>query len=451
MNRFIFGNLLGLIALLLPAPNSLAQAQSLRLSLQQAIDYARQNNRTLQAQQLESQRSEQATREARSYLKPSLIGAAQYAYYLSRQTIFLPGSFVGQPEVPVKDVAVGGKNAFNGVLTASQPILAPVYRVGIVTALMMAKLVDEQTADAQSKLTRQVDLAYYAILFLREQVRLQQQSLLRNQRVLADARTLLMQGRALPVDTLRSFVQVQTLRPRINALNSSIRLAQANLKTLLGLPVETTVELSDSLTNQTLTELPTMNLAQAVDQARERRPDIRQQELAVRLSDLQLTKAHADQRPTLTAVGQIQLQSQTDDWRLTRHNWPATSFVGLQLNVPLFAGGRADTRIQSAQVGRRQSELRLMHLGEQVRNELDVRLTTLTDAHANWQIQRQTVQAASGAYQVMNDRFQHGLATRLELTDAELGLTQANTDLLQAVYEVHRARVNLDEALGTYR
>ena len=59
-----------------------------------------------------------------------------------------------------------------------------------------------------------------------------------------------------------------------------------------------------------------------------------------------------------------------------------------------------------------------------------------------------TVEAAEMNYRIVNDRYKNGLSSRLEITDAELSLTEAKMNQLHAVYNVRMAKLEMDKALG---
>ena len=74
--------------------------------------------------------------------------------------------------------------------------------------------------------------------------------------------------------------------------------------------------------------------------------------------------------------------------------------------------------------------------------------SNLQEAHKQWEIQMQNVAAAEISYAMMNDRYRHGLSTRLELSDAELVLTKAKLNNLQSIYSIKILELQLKKAMG---
>ena len=110
-----------LLTLLLLFSGKVLHAQKRELSLAEALAMAANGNKELQVQTLEEIRYKEMTREAQSRLLPNVSANAAYSRYFDRQVIFLPGSFAGTDKA-VQDVAVGGKNVFNGFLSLNQPL-----------------------------------------------------------------------------------------------------------------------------------------------------------------------------------------------------------------------------------------------------------------------------------------------------------------------------------------
>ena len=63
-------------------------------------------------------------------------------------------------------------------------------------------------------------------------------------------------------------------------------------------------------------------------------------------------------------------------------------------------------------------------------------------------MQGRTVQAAHMNFKILDDRYKNGLSSRLELSDAELALTEAKMNQLQLTFNLKIAKLQLDKALG---
>ena len=96
----------------------------------------------------------------------------------------------------------------------------------------------------------------------------------------------------------------------------------------------------------------------------------------------------------------------------------------------------------------RQEEIRLNDLKDEVKTELATLISQWKEAVNQLNIQEKTVQSATLNHQMVDDRFKNSLGSRLELTDAELALTQAKINNLNAIYKIQVLHVKLKHAVG---
>lgn len=435
-----------LLALLLLFSGKVLQAQKRELSLAEALAMAANGNKELQVQTLEEIRYKEMTREAQSRLLPNISANAAYSRYFDRQVIFLPGSFAGTDKA-VQDIAVGGKNVFNGFLSLNQPLFLENARRQKQAAVINEKIQKEKTTDLQSQLAFQISASYFNLLLMNNQLSLQQQSLSRNTRALEDTRALFAQGRSLKVDTLRSYIAVENLKSSISYLRNNIEVSGIQLKRLIGLNEQAEIRPTDSL-NVKPDQAEFYTLDQALKTAELNRHDLKLQRLSIEQGEKQLSVSKAERLPQASIVGQYQLQAQADHLSLGNYTWPRTSFLGLQLTVPIFNGNRTSSQINQARIKVRQEKIRLDDLQEEMNAELAAIISRWKEANAQLNVQKTTVEAAELSYVMMNDRYKNGLSSRLELTDAELALTQGKINYLQAAYHIKVLYVELQRSLG---
>ncbi|MBC9911698.1 TolC family protein [Chitinophaga varians] len=434
-----------MIPLLLVALHGSAQTAK-KISLAEALSMAATGNRQLQIQTLEETHQREVTRETKSRLLPNVAANGGYLRYFDRQVIFLPGSFAGTSK-PVQDVAVGGKNAFNGVVAASQPLLNETARRQTKAAVYDERIQREKTADLKANLGTEISVAYFDMLLMQSQIALHQQSLVRNEKALKDTRSLFAQGRSLKQDTLRAFIAVENLRSSISYLHNNLEVAGIQLKRLMGMDDTTAIELSDTLAPEAFAT-DAYELADAMTTAVQRRHDMAVQKLSTEKSGLEIAIAKAERLPQITAVGQYQLQAQADNYKFGQYVWPPTSFVGVQIAMPIFNGNRIKAKISQAEIRRKQETIGQEDLAQSVRSELASLLSQWKESNEQLRIQQRTVELAEISYTMMDDRYRNGLSTRLELTDAELALTQAKLNHLQAIYLQKVVHVRLQRAQG---
>lgn len=423
------------------------QGQERKLTLDEALTIARENNKTLKVETLEAKSAHEETNVSKAALLPTISASGGYSYYFHRQVIFMPGSFTGNETEPVVDVAVGGKNVFNTYISLHQPIVSEAARRQVKVSQISESIDKLDVNEHRANLMVDVTSSYYKVLLIQESIELNKQSLERNLRSLDDSRMLLLQGKSLKIDTLRNFIIAENLRTNIGFLENERNVLLLHLQQLLGIGQDERLLLTDSLKHDT--EVRYFGAVEALyADAIQNRPDIQIKKLNIELGRNKLNQSRAQRLPTLSLVAAYQIQAQADDRNIESYRWPKTSFVGLQANVPIFSGNSINSRVRQSNIQLESSMLSLEDATEKATTEIASLQSNLKERFQRLSVQERTVQAAEMNFRIVNDRYKNGLSSRLELSDAELALTEAKMNRLNLIFSVKIAKLQLDKALG---
>ena len=419
-------------------------AQTKEITLKEALQLASKGNRHLQIQVLQNKKMEEAVKEAKSFLRPTVSMNTMYSVYGERPVIYLRNE-TGQKKV--NDVRFGGRFVFDGNITASYPILNPVSNSNIRMAGFGQEIQKLETKNTEEQLAMDITQLYLTALVTKERKLLLEQSLRRNERALKDSRSLFLQGKSLKTDTLSNYIAVQNLVAAISALNNNINVLSVQLKQLAGIENNVQLEFTDSLSesfDEAMFQITSAGHAIAIDN----RKDLKIQSLTLDQRKEQLTGTKAEYKPQLSVVAQYQIQSQADNLQFWNYGFPRTSFAGIRLTIPIYSGGRMKYRAAQSQIEIEKNALAVIELKNKIQTETISLSANLQEAYNQWQIQKQNVKAAEINYAMMNDRYRYGLGNRLELTDAELALTKARLDQLHSIYNIRMVETELKKALG---
>lgn len=303
--------------------------------------------------------------------------------------------------------------------------------------------------DQQTAVTAAVRQGYLLILVLGERIRLQQESITRNQKALADARSLLAQGRAIRVDTLRAFTSLKNLEPDLLRLSSAIEVGKLRLKTLMGIDSARDITLSDSLVLPASEAIPGEQDVYA--EALKNRPDLKALALQEGIDLQQIRLSEAARKPSVSLVGQYNVQTQANRFNYFDAFYPSTPYVGAQVAIPLFTGNANLARIREARLAKQQSVSRYDNAKQQLQAEVKQAVSDAIEAFQRIQTRITVKEAARLSYDITQYRYANGVASRLELTDAELALTTAQSNYLEAVFDYISALIELDRTRGRKR
>lgn len=422
----------------------IANAQSQQLSLKEAVSLAINNNREVKVARLDVDRSAEQVRIAKSVSLPSAGIGAQVGHYFSAPAFF---GFDGDSHADkVSYARFGGKDQAIATLSVVQPLINTAARPGIQRSRLEQSASRINVAGREADIAASVKQTYLQLLVLKERINLQQESLNRNQKALEDSRSLLAQGRALRVDTLRAYTSVKNLEPDLLQLSNAIEVGKLQLKTLLGIDSLRDIQLSDSLALPPARNIPTEE--EVYGEAGKTRADLQVLALQPQINDQQIKLAAAAMKPTVNLVGQYQLQTQVNRFNYFNGYYPSTPFLGAQLVVPIFSGFSNAAKLSQARIEKKQSVIQLSNAYEELKAEVRQVVSALRETSVRLQTRTNVKETAQLSYDITQYRYARGVASRLELTDAELALTAAQSNYLEAVYDYLSARIALDRTIG---
>ena len=414
------------------------------LSLQDAVDLALTRNPEIAATHLEVEKAQQQKIVSRSLFLPSVSLAAQANHYFKVTPFFGFGESSPGDKIPYG--RLGGEDQFVSVIAAVQPL----YNPQAFPTMQHSRLEEEEKRlDLKARkigTEASVKQTYLQILVLQERINLQHESINRNLRVLRDAKSLFFQGKGLRVDTLRAYTAVKNLEPDLLKLTSAVQNNKLQLKALMGIDSLQDIELTDSLFLPDAGTIPSVQ--EVYERAKNNNPVYQSIALQEQLDEQSANIASSARLPTISAVAQYQLQTQTNDFEYGNAYYPSSSFVGLQLSVPLFTGLSNQAKVKQARISKEQTSLRSNYAFQQLRASAHQVVSDSHESLARLQTATDVQETAQLSYDIIQYRYKKGVASRLELTDAELELSTAQSNYLESVYDYLSARIALQKIVG---
>lgn len=443
--------LLGFSALL-PVQQARAQPTPLRLSLQEAVETARRANPEVELARYEVQKAEARREEVRRSAWPTLNAVGQYQYNLKPPVFFFPafnvdpatGAFAFD-NTRLTPVEAALKNGYTGAVNLALPLLQPDLRLNRQLAATGQQQAREAQRAVEARQVAEVKKAYLSAVLAQAQQALIRQSLARADEALRETRNRLRTQLATDADTLRAFVERENQRPELSKLERNVRRLTRSLLTLLDLPPDTPLVLTDSLVLPLAT--PVFSENELLAQAMTRRPELRQGTLALEQSRFQAELERSRRQPTLSLFGQFSTQAQLANFNFRGSQWPTTAFVGLQLNIPLFNPTNGP-KLRQARLAYFGAERQLVYQRALLTNEVTDGQYARDEARERLSAQERTIAAADRSYALVRSRYRQGFANWSEVADAELALRQAQSNRLQAIYDLLVAGVELEKAVG---
>jgi len=402
-----------------------------QVTLQQAIDIAVAKSPVLAGARANQQLAQIPVNLARSALFPNVSATASVTH--NNQSTFAGRSF--------------GSNTSKG-LTAD--IKQLIYDGGkLIAQLHQARanaIAGTQTYERQVEtLAFNVAQAYYTALQAHSATQLAAQVVHQNEVQENLVRAQLRAGAASRVDLATAQLPTAQARVALVRAQGQEATAIAAFANTLGLDADAAVAPSESASATSISpQVPVLSYDQALARAMLLRPDYLAAENAVLAARYNVQVQRAGLLPSLNANATYGTNSTT----VTGTDFRPSSSIGATLSIPIFDQGitRAQTEQAQAQLALAQSQLDQTRLGVQlnVRQAL-VGLVTAEGAVAQAQAELAKAQEILRATQA---QYRAGVTTLPLLLNAQVGLTQAETDELNAVYGLRQAEQTYVYALG---
>ena len=313
---------------------------------------------------------------------------------------------------------------------------------------------------ARAQLLYEVTQAYYDAVLSDQLVNIAAATLEQAGATLRQVEAGLNAGTQPEFEVLRARVNRDTQQPVLIRQRVNRALAYLRLKRLLDLPAEADLQLADALSDENLPPPPVfVERVSAVENTLRssdtpsltvgtlslpERVAIEQASATVRTREASLKLTEAQRMPTVSFNSNYARIAYPDNVLVPsfdRSNWT----VGVSMSVPILTGGRQRGDEIVAREDLEQSRLQQKQAEELAALDTRSAWAELLAARAAWESTAGTVQQADRAYQIADVRYQSGVSTQLELSDARVQRQQAgaNRALAARDLQVARARVAL--------
>ncbi|MDD5282131.1 MAG: TolC family protein [Candidatus Omnitrophica bacterium] len=424
------------IILLLSCPGFLF-AQDNPLSLRDTIITAFKNNKDIQIEEQELTISRADILEAKSEFLPLLNLNAGY----TRNGAVASASTSGKKD---NGVFTGYKNDNSLGAGLSQVV----YNGGFNTAnLNQARLnlkVSEETLRAKKlDIEFEAKRLYYGLLLAYDTERIAQELTDNARDHYEDVKNRYAQGLSSRFDLLQSSVQVSLTMPELVKAKNAVDLIKAELKKLLSIKQQQALEITDKQLEFTLIDIREDDF---LKQAYLNKPEMALRTLGIDINKWSIQMAKSGWRPQINANAGYDFRS--NNWgnmiNKSHNNWN----IGLTLSFAVFDGFSTKAKVDAAKARYSQAILTKENLVEQI--AVDVRQACL-DLKQSEQVinsQKDNVGQAKEALAIAKVSYDNGEAKNLDVLDAQVSLSQIETNLSQGIYDYLMAQAELERTLG---
>ena len=284
-----------------------------------------------------------------------------------------------------------------------------------------------------------VTTGYFQVLQARNKEKLCTESVDRLNDHLKNVKAQYDVGVVAKVDVLRSEVEVASAVQNWLQAKNAADIAEANLNKIVGLPLSTNLDLVDNLNYKACD----YDLDYCLNYSAENRPEFEMARQKVEAAKGALISAKSGHMPQIAAKA-------SENW--SSNNWPgddkAKWSVGVSANLNIFDSGVTWSNIHAAEANLHAAEEEYRDKVDSLHLDVRTKYYNMREAEERIKSSKSALDAAEEDYRIAKLRYMNGVGTNTDVLDAQVALTNAKTNYLQAMYDYNTSKVELDNAIG---
>ncbi|MGB0137621.1 MAG: TolC family protein [Flavobacteriales bacterium] len=454
------------LMLMLLALPALAQAQTpTSVSLAQAQQYAVEHSFAVRGAQLDAESAARRVKELTAIGLPQVSGSMEYQNFIDIPVQVAPADAFGLPPYlnqflfdvsqetgvdlnapqvdpnAVTELQFGTPQNMSAGIQVTQLVFDGSYFVGLQAAKLSATLSQDVITKSEKDTRDEVAEAYYTVLIAERNVEILTDSRELLAESTAETEALVEAGFAEQQDLDQLQLNVADLDTRIAYAQQQVDVAKKLLKFQMGLDLEAPLTLTDKLDNLISEDMSMLSLNFKPESTIE----YQLQETVVDLQRLNVKNERMKGYPQIAGFYTYQQNAFRDEFSFLDfdQSWYPTQLWGLQMNVPIFGSFQGKHRIAQADVELRKAQVDLEQVSEGAALENATARNEYAYALSNYQNQSRSVELAQRIFKTTRIKYNEGLATSFELTQADNQLLSAQGNYVSAMLQLLNARTRL--------
>tara|TARA_R110002050_G_scaffold165031_3_gene295330 strand:+ start:10786 stop:12126 length:1341 start_codon:yes stop_codon:yes gene_type:complete len=426
-----------------------SQQETKHFSLQEAIDYALEHNRTAKNAQRDIEAAKQQKWETISTGLPQINASIGYNKWLQQQLSLIPAEFFGGNSGDFVEIAFGTKQSVNAKVTLEQKIFDGSYLVGLQSAKVFLDISRNAKEKTDLEVRKAVINAYGNVMLAEQSV----QILERNKAVLEKNLNELTKIYENGLEEEESIEQLQiTLSSVQSSLKNAMRLralAHQLFNITLGQDLNTNSILTDTL--ESLTE---QNIVLRLLDEDENIENTIDYQIAIndKISKALLLKLEKSKAlPTINAFVNGVYDGYNDNFKFLKKEqpWLGSSLLGINMNIPIFSSLGRSAATQRAKINLEKAQEDLTETEQKLKLQIATAKSDYQFAIEDYGNKKENLNLAGRIETKNQTKFFEGIASSFDLRQAQTQLYTAQQDYLQAMLDVINKKAELETVMNS--
>ncbi|NNE26363.1 MAG: TolC family protein [Saprospiraceae bacterium] len=433
-------------------------------SLDQAIEYAINNSNNIKLAQLDVADADAQIIEYRSIGLPQVEAGLNYQYYFQVpvnpvEDFITPSIYnVLAQEFEEIDPFTGTPQTFEFALFRPNNLFASVdfrwllldgsYFSGLKAAKLFKELTRKGIDVKEEEIRANVTKAYMNILIAEESKKIIQNNLKILEKTLEDTRAFYENGFMEKLDVERLELSMGILQTDFEKIDQAIALSYNLLKFQMSYPINEEIQVTEDLeTLVNLMSIEKIDLEERVDY--NNKAQYSEILLGKELNKLNVQRLKRGYLPSLQAKANysesIQRENLFDGNEL---GWIPQGYVSLGITLPIFDGLMKKGQVQQAKIELDKIDVQKSEFERAIDLQVANAKLQYINARKTLQNRRSSLEIVQSIYDKTIIKFNEGVGSSVEVTQAEQQLYEAQGNYVNALYELLVTKTDLEIALG---
>jgi TolC family type I secretion outer membrane protein len=299
---------------------------------------------------------------------------------------------------------------------------------------------EQDFAGSRQQVALDARTGYFGYLAAQRALKVQEETVRQNQALLKQAQGFYQVGLKAKIDVTKTEANLYDAEANLIRAKNGVELARVTLMTALGLKTWPFTQVEDVLE----VKAQPQSLEALRTQAQQRRPELLKNRHQQNYNEAAIKVAQAGYFPVLTSNLAYGWQSIDRPFA----NQPSTWYVGAAMTFPLFEGLSTTYAVAQNKAQLRATQENYEVLRQNVTKEVE---QAYLDVKSGWELIRASKKALEAARENLRlawGRYQAGVGTIIEVTDAQVQFSQTDLKFVQALYDYRVFEAKLDKAIG---
>ncbi len=421
------------------------QAARHEFSVQQCIDFAHDHNTMVKNALVDYQLQVQTNRGVTAAALPRVTASAGLTDYIDIPTSLLPAEIFGGTPGTFIPVKFGTKYNSNGSVSLQQTLFDGQVFVGLQARKTSLDYAAKYTEVTEQTIKVAIYKIYYQLAVSKTQIDLINANITRAEKLAHDAKVMQENGFVEQIDVDRLSVQLANLQTEKVKLQNTIDNGYLGLKYLMGMPMADELVLTDVISED---NIKSGVLDDSTYQYTDRK-DYQYLQLVKKLNEYNIKRYQLSALPSITFNGVYTKTAQRSKFDIFgKGDWFTTSYLGLNVSVPLFDGFARKSNVQSSRLALIKTENNIEDLKLSIDNASIQARKNFHTAILTLDYQKKNMALAEQVYNQSKKKYDAGVGSTSDITNAETDLKLAQTNYISAMYDAIIAKIDYNNATG---